>query len=106
MICNHPYIWRRFSRKVMLRVAFTLLATVLIAKLVVPLSQAHSAEQAIAGKPGAWDQLVKAARREGTLVLFGPSSLGSRGPGMIENAFKKPTRALKCAKPLVGGTIL
>ena len=103
MICNHLYIWRPFSLKVLLRVAFTLLAAVWIAKLVVPLPQAHSAEQAIAGKPGAWDQLVKAARREGTLVLYGPSSLGRRGPGVIENGFKKANPGIEVRETLGRG---
>jgi len=73
----------------------------------IPLSSAGAAEKRVYEKPKGWDQLVEAARGEGTVVLYVPPGIDRRGSGIIDGAFKKSYPGINIQKTIgSGGAIL
>ena len=56
-------------------------------------SLALSAERRSYTKPKGWDEIVAAARREGTVVIYGPRQLGFRP--ILDKAFNKTYPKIK-----------
>ena len=56
--------------------------------------------------PAGWEQLVKAAQREGALVIYGPSAMGRRNPGQIERAFENMYPNIKIQATLGSGSVI
>ena len=72
-------IWSLFKRLVS-REGFTLAAAIMMMGIIAPVAQVNSAEP----KPKGWEQLVKAARKEGALMIYGASVLGRGKPTIID----------------------
>lgn len=56
--------------------SITLALSVWLLALILPAARLYAAEKAAYAKPKGWDQLVEAARKEGTVVLYTPSQAG------------------------------
>ncbi len=57
--------------------------------ILAPFSQAIGAEKRVYETPHGWKQLVEAATREGTVVLYTSPTMDRRGKGILPRAFKK-----------------
>jgi len=64
-----------------------------------------SAAEKIYPKPQGWDQLVEAAKREGTIVFYAPTGIDRRGAGIIEEAFKKSYPGITVQKNVGSGSM-
>jgi iron(III) transport system substrate-binding protein len=72
--------------------------------LLVPPSQGNPAQGPVYEKPKGWDQLIKAARSEGSVELYVPTGFNRRGPGIVEEAFKKSYPGIKVQSTIGSGS--